>query len=497
MPFNSDEAVVALMARHILQGERPIFFYGQAYLGSLDAWLVAAGFKLFGQQVWVIRLVQGLLYLGTVATAYLLARRVYPGSRWIARAGVLLLAAPTVTVTLYTTASLGGYGETLLIGNLLLLLALTVHAGRDRPAHWLALGLLSGLGFWAFGLILVYLMPVLITLLLALRRSPGRWPWGVLALAGAVVGTWPWIGFTLANGLSSLRELGGSAIGGVTPVGFVLDAFRHLYNFLLFGTTVIWGLRPSWSVEWLAAPLIPLVLAVGLGTFWFATRWLASADPSAPGRRLLYGVAAATVTGFVLTPFGADPSGRYFLPMAVPGAILTAEALSRLPSRLLANGLALAITVFNLAGTAGSALRYPPGITTQFDPVARVDKRYDQALIDFLLVEGETRGYASYWVEFPIAFLSQERLIFSARLPYHEDFRYTPRDDRYPPYTQAVEASPRAAYITARHPELDENIRRALNGMGVPYRERQIGDYHIFYDLPRKVIPGELSLGMR
>src|SRR5512143_2634221 len=36
VPFNADEAVVALMAKHILQGERPLFFYGQAYMGSLD-----------------------------------------------------------------------------------------------------------------------------------------------------------------------------------------------------------------------------------------------------------------------------------------------------------------------------------------------------------------------------------------------------------------------------------------------------------------------------
>ncbi len=40
-PFNADESVVALMARHILQGARPAFFYGQAYMGSLDAVLVA------------------------------------------------------------------------------------------------------------------------------------------------------------------------------------------------------------------------------------------------------------------------------------------------------------------------------------------------------------------------------------------------------------------------------------------------------------------------
>ncbi len=65
---------MALMARHILQGEHPIFFYGQAYMGSLDAYLVAAGFALLGQQVWVIRLVQVLLYLGTLFTTFLLGR---------------------------------------------------------------------------------------------------------------------------------------------------------------------------------------------------------------------------------------------------------------------------------------------------------------------------------------------------------------------------------------------------------------------------------------
>src|SRR5664279_1843929 len=66
VPFNADEAIVALMARHILGGERPVFFYGQSYMGSLDAFLVAAGFLIFGQQVWVIRLIQGLLYLATI-----------------------------------------------------------------------------------------------------------------------------------------------------------------------------------------------------------------------------------------------------------------------------------------------------------------------------------------------------------------------------------------------------------------------------------------------
>ena len=56
--FDSDEAVVGLMARHILQGARPIFFYGQAYMGSLDAYLVAGAFALLGESVLAVRVVQ-------------------------------------------------------------------------------------------------------------------------------------------------------------------------------------------------------------------------------------------------------------------------------------------------------------------------------------------------------------------------------------------------------------------------------------------------------
>ena len=71
-PFNSDEAIVALMARHILQGQHMTWFYGQHYMGSLDAYLIAGGFALFGEQVWVVRLTQGLLYMGTLVTTALL-----------------------------------------------------------------------------------------------------------------------------------------------------------------------------------------------------------------------------------------------------------------------------------------------------------------------------------------------------------------------------------------------------------------------------------------
>ncbi|MCJ7709080.1 MAG: glycosyltransferase family 39 protein, partial [Anaerolineales bacterium] len=267
-PFNSDEAVVALMARHILAGDRPAFFYGQAYMGSLDAGLVALGFALFGQHVIVIRVIQALLYAGTVATTVALAARLL-GTKAAGVMAGLLVAIPAVNVTLYTTASLGGYGEALLIGNLLLLLGLKIADSPRVRWPYLAWGLLAGLGFWGFALVLVYIVPSAAFLLAAAFRRQG---WrdgfvrvGILAVAAAI-GAMPWLVWALRNGLGLLvSELAGSAIAGASPAWPLLALGSHLRNLLLFGTTAIWGLRPPWEIRWLALPLVPVALG-----FWLS-----------------------------------------------------------------------------------------------------------------------------------------------------------------------------------------------------------------------------------
>ena len=153
-----------------------------------------------------------------------------------------------------------------------------------------------------------------------------------------------------------------------------------------------------------------------------------------------------------------------------------------------------AVLAFNLVGTAQAAFTNPPGITTQFEAITQVDHRYDAALIRFLRAHGGTRGYANYWVTYPIAFLSGEEIILVPRLPYKADLRYTSRDDRYAPYDELVEASPTVVYVTTNHPTLDGLLREQFTVLGVEFHEAQIGDYHVFYDLSRKVTPDELTL---
>src|SRR6188508_1705499 len=49
--LNSDSAVPVLMARHMLDGERPLYFWGQPYLGAIDSYLAAGLLALFGRDL--------------------------------------------------------------------------------------------------------------------------------------------------------------------------------------------------------------------------------------------------------------------------------------------------------------------------------------------------------------------------------------------------------------------------------------------------------------
>jgi hypothetical protein len=464
-----------------------------------------------------MRLVQLALVLGVIATTYALGLRIYR-SVWMAGTAGLFMALPVVLVTLYTTVTQGGYGELLLIGTLLLLLALDLD-GRGAEAawrRWLLFGLLSGVGFWISGLIFVYWLPAAGLLLAGqwgrLRhgarqgRSRAVLQWLAWA-AGFAAGASPWLWYTLTQSPATLWEMLGTTAAGRPDVSLVA-VVGHLYNLILFGLTVMFGLRPPWGARFLALPLVPYALVIYSAlTLFIFRRSFFSHDAARRGRMMLGGCVLMQAAMFVLTPLGADPSGRYFLPVMPILALFLADLLWPLrvwlhhPSWPTAGtwlgrgrALALGVLLFNFWGNLQCAVAFPPGLTTQLVPNTQVDQRHLTELAAFLRAQGETSGYTNYWVAFPLAFLTGDDLIYAARLPYRSDLTYARRDNRYLPYSQAVDQSVRAAYITSLHPALDKLLREGFDRLGVSYLEKQIGDYHIFYALARKVTPDELGL---
>jgi 4-amino-4-deoxy-L-arabinose transferase-like glycosyltransferase len=213
--LDSDEAVIGLMARHILHGERPTFFWGQNYMGPFEAYFAALLFVLFGSSTFVLGLSALLLTLGFLATVYWIGRAAYGPAVGLLALAWLVISPPIFT--LRQLAPIGGYQEMLLFGGLILLGVWSrLRLPNARPtsrAGWLrciafyaALGLLAGLGFWSDMLI----APVLLVAAGALVI--GRWREllslaGIALVVGLLVGAWPYINFNLATDNATYKQL--------------------------------------------------------------------------------------------------------------------------------------------------------------------------------------------------------------------------------------------------------------------------------------------------
>jgi hypothetical protein len=170
--LDGDEAVLGIQAEDILRGAHPIYFAGQAYMGSWDAYLASPLVGIFGPSAWplhVVTLAESLVLIPLIGG---LATQLYgPPARLPA---MLLAAFSPLYVTMGELRALGGYVETLVLGTALLLIATHLRLrwsdGRPTRRLWVLAGLLTGLGLWVDILILYYLLAAAIWLLPAIVR---------------------------------------------------------------------------------------------------------------------------------------------------------------------------------------------------------------------------------------------------------------------------------------------------------------------------------------
>jgi hypothetical protein len=184
IPFDSDEAVEGLMALHVLNGELPAFFWGQAFKGVPEVYASAGAFALFGSSVAILKGVTLMFFAAFVALNFVLLDKI--ASRWIAASASLLLVAAPPALVFWSLDGSAEYVLIMLLGTALLLLCPAVHLNADtavrsdatlkastiRPSRLFVIGLVVGMGLWVHQLFIVYLIPLAI--LLARRNE---WPW--------------------------------------------------------------------------------------------------------------------------------------------------------------------------------------------------------------------------------------------------------------------------------------------------------------------------------
>ncbi|MHB1554306.1 MAG: glycosyltransferase family 39 protein [Acidimicrobiales bacterium] len=162
-PINSDEALVGILARHLLAGHANAFLLGQPY-GGVEPYVVAAMFGAFGSSP--ITLQVPVVVLDAVACV--LVWRV--GRRLVRRPAIALVAAAAMwaapqSAVWNSTLEYGFRGVTLVCGVAMLLLALRITQEDASRVDAPLLGLVAGVGWWSSPEIAYFAVPTVLWLL--------------------------------------------------------------------------------------------------------------------------------------------------------------------------------------------------------------------------------------------------------------------------------------------------------------------------------------------
>lgn len=538
---NADESVMDLMARHILyQGERPIFFWGQNYMGTLQAYMGAVLMHFFGSSTFSVRLGTLLLFALYIICMYLLVRLVY--SIAFALFSMALLSIGSERMMGVPLMANGGYAETMLFSALIFLivvwLALTLPVGRTRVAPsrlliYAALGFVIGLSLWSDTLVLAAVFTGGVFLLVCCRQEIRGRVIGVL-VGGFLIGAIPLILYNVTappfeNSLFVLFGTVFTSAPRIIPFSqqiaeVMLISLPHATGlpFTAGGQTVCGNAEPYTQSVGSLANLFPssnpwLCLStrggwsLGILVLWgialagalVALRQLRKRrqqEPPCPlpeaerqQRVRLYATLMLLSSGAIwllLFTFGqAAPvtprgSSRYLigLLLSVP-AVLWPLWLSIVHIRERLKGRERSVrSRFALSSLAllFIAFIYVVGTAEVIADLPADQNTYNQInnVVRTLLNRGFTRFYSDYDTCSVLIFRSDERLLCIVL-----DNQLQAANNRYAPYTIPVSETPHPPYVLPVASPANQLLARRL-GQDANYQHMVVDGYSIYYYAP-------------
>ncbi|MEE6310037.1 hypothetical protein V1634_24695 [Plantactinospora veratri] len=469
-PTNSDEATMGLAALHIAQGrDLPVFFYGQHYMGTVEAYLAAPLVALAGPSVTALRIPTLLLYALFLVLMYLLVRRVFTAGLAVLTVGLLALGSDRIVKNQLIAG--GGYPETApMVAGLLLLGYLLATRATTRWYAFAGWGALFGLVAWNHWLPAPYLLGALMVLGTArvlTRRTAG------LVGAGLLVGVLPLIvGNVQAgwadNSLAVFLRLNGAG----TDAGL----WDRIVGGAWLGLPLGMGLcEPSycagWSLWW--GPVVLLLLTAALLLAVRRLRTPATLDPVDRTRAVTWLVLAAagllSVLSYVRSPAAADSpveSARYLsvLLVSLPVALWPLYRLVR------AGGRPAIPAALPIAALALTMLAATVSLVDTVDEY-RAERAERSEVLAVLRERGLSQVHGGYWTCNWITYLSAERTTCGV-----VDDRLDRGLNRYPGYWHP---QPQAVLTPIGSP-LDAELARRMPG-STPER---VAGYHLYPPLP-------------
>jgi len=430
---NADEAIVGLMARHILHGEFSTFYWGQTYGGSQEALLTAPVFLVAGTTWFAVRLVPIVLSAVAALLVWRVGRRTI-GEPAAGVAGAVLWIWPPFNIYMLTHQQ-GFYASNVVYCALLLLLALRIAEQPDVRRVGI-FGLVLGLAFWQTAQIVPVAVGVIAWIVWKQPRALRQLP---VAVPLAVLGALPWIVWNATHGWESLAQ---------EDYGSRLHGLRLLASPFLPMTV---GLRAPFSADLLLPAVPTYAVYVALAALFV----VGAVKTRHRDTSILYVVAAVFPFVYVLSTSTAVELGspRYLVVLTPILALLAAQVATTFwrAAALLALALLIsAATTHRMNDWFGGTPRptsYAQGLGPRH--IVQSVPRDLGPLVTTLDRLGLDRVFAEYWVAYPLTFDTDERIIASENV-----FRQLSFEDG--------QANP--PFQPGRRVEYNEEVRRARHG---------------------------------
>jgi hypothetical protein len=406
--FDSDQAIIGLMAKHLAEGRAfPLFFYGQPYLLGVEAWLAAPVFWIAGASVSTLH---ASLTLTNLAVVTLLIVGLWRGAGlrpfYGLAAATFFAFAPPLTTAFLIQAN-GANIEPFLF---LLILWFV----RDRPLWF---GVILGIGFRTREFT-IYAVPVLLAAQLIdgrLFQSKTIRDWLLVAVAFSAV-------LAGVEGLKPFADLRGPGTHGPLTPGASLSAINNvseratvIVSEIPARIRVMAAHRLPWLVgaqatddetapqgrNWMVWPLAGGLAFAMLRTLTLV--WRSGRRPSFSFAWYVLGIGLMGAAGYVATRVVAENTPRYyllalFIPVGVTAVFLASEPQVWLRRAMLA--LVIGWTVLSGVDHAHLFARYDGGR----------EPNEPREMADALEARRLHVAQSDYWRAYKLTFLTGERV---------------------------------------------------------------------------------------
>lgn len=490
----SDEAVFALIAKHIMElKEFPIYMWRAHYGGTLVSYFSAIFFLIFGISSYSFKIAGVVFSLVWVLLMFGLGKKIY--NRDIGLLTAVFISIPSYFVLSFSRYTVGVYAEGLVFTTLIILFLFNCLSDIETSfKNFLLLGLFSGIGLWLSPFIIPVLLTV-ITMFLIKYSKKLLLIKSSYFLQGFIFGYLPAIIYNLQFPKVTLYRMAGRILdldrslfllsnNEILRIVIIKIIYRisEIPNMLMNIPTLLFhviGIENIYTKN-----IFLLIIAMLILMFYIAMVVYTIIS----NRSFFTNLKLKNLTGseilivyifwFVVfyCMFVEPDRPRYLLPLVIPFTIFLAKFLNDIRKIFQPIFWSILILIFSF------------NLSTHSDMLKIPSKKYNK-LAEFLLTQNIYYCYSDYWVAYPIIFESRERVIVSPTL-------FNAVYDRRPEYTEDVRESKDPAYIfdIKMYKNLTGEFERKVAKLGIYYKKYYIDDFIVYYNFSRKIYPENLNL---